>query len=73
MPKKKTEDVGSPLKNYIVPMRWEFRGHADVEATSAEEARTKAIQGRFDNGVVLFEAGAELINWEVTGEPKEDK
>ena len=60
-------------KTYWVPMKWEHQGGAWVTATSAEEAVQKAEDGEFNDGVEIHEAGAELVNWEVTGEAKEEK
>ena len=67
MSKKKTK------KTYWVPMKWEYQGRALVTATNAEEAERKAHDGEFNDGVEIHEAGAELINWEVAGEAKEEK
>lgn len=62
-----------PDKLYWVPMRWEHSGGAWVLAKDEVEATAKANQGNFGNGVNLYEEAAELINWEVTGDAKEEK
>ena len=61
-----------PIKQWIIPMRWEYRGHAVVEAATADEAVVLAESGEFDKAQ-LSESQAELINWQVTGEATENK
>jgi hypothetical protein len=54
-------------QTFWVPMKWEMHGGAWVEATTADEAVAKAERGDFLNGVELHQAGAELVDWSVTG------
>jgi hypothetical protein len=60
------------MKQFRVPMTWEWRGYADVWAIDAEDAEDKCKAGAFNDGVELDECTAEFINWEVTGDAKED-
>ena len=60
--KKKSEP-----RQYSVPMRWELRGYGLVTATSPEEAKELAEDGKAE---LQEDATAELVNWEVTGTPE---
>ena len=59
-----------PEQTYWVPMRWTHSGGAWVTAPSADEAVAKAEAGEFNDGVEIHDAGAELIDWEVTGDAR---
>jgi hypothetical protein len=66
MAKKKKEPE---LKEFCVPMTWEYRGEALVKARDADHAKEVARSGSFKQD----ESTAELINWEVTGSAYENK
>ena len=58
-----------PQENwYTVPMEWQARGYARVQASSPEEAIRKCEALDCE----LIESGAEVFDWEVTGKPKQD-
>jgi hypothetical protein len=56
------------LKEWAVPYRSTFMGTAIVEAETAEEAREK-----FEAAPNCDDPGQELVDWEVVGEPKEER
>lgn len=57
-----------------VPVKAIYRGTALVEAPTAGEAAQRCKDGRFglvhDGDVELSHYGAELVDWEVRGEPE---
>jgi len=56
------------LKEYVVLMRITSNAEVIVLAKSAKEARRLAEQGDWFSHVET-----ELIDWEITGQPMEDK
>ena len=65
MPRKKPPVI----KQFFVPMEISLRGHAVVNAEGEEEAVAKAENGEFD----FHHNAAEMFDWEVTGDAKEDR
>lgn len=56
------------IRQFTVPMEISLRGRGLVEARDAEEATAKAEKGEFE-----FQTNAaEMFDWDVTGDPKED-
>jgi hypothetical protein len=57
------------MKTWSVAMKLEHRTIVTVSAETIEEAREKANDAEWDDDGL---GGAELSDWEVRGEPKED-
>lgn len=53
---------------YEVPMRLTYRTTVSVEASSEAEARSKAMQGDWQDD---SEQGEELCDWEISGNVKD--
>lgn len=66
---RKKKQKLAELRQFVVPMRWEYRGHAVVEAVDEEEAVAKCEKLDCE---IQQDATAELINWEVTGDARSD-
>ena len=61
--KKKGAQKPAEVREWLVPMTYEYRGKVIVKAASEEEARQAAKRGDFE----VTGDNEEVINWEVVG------